>query len=187
MKPNNVVDLIAILDRSGSMHGRETDVIGGFNKFLDEQKKLPGQACVTLVLFDDRYEVVHNRKPLQDVPDLDDLTYFVRDNTALLDAVGKTLKSAKTAKKAIVFIFTDGQENASREYKKEAVKAMVEERQKAGWEIHFIGAGIDAFAAGSGIGVKQSSILRTTRDPKGLAETASYMSNTSALYRAEIK
>lgn len=182
----DVVDLIAILDRSGSMRGKESDVVGGFNKFIEEQRKLPGNACVTLVLFDDRYEVVHNRKPIQDVPELTEKTYFTRDNTALYDAIGRTLKSAVSAKKAIVFIFTDGQENASRNYNKASCKELIEQRQKAGWEIHFIGAEIDAFAEGAKLGIPATSIMRTTRDAKGLMDTAYYMSSTSAQYRASV-
>jgi uncharacterized protein YegL len=185
MKKANVVDLIAILDRSGSMGGKEEDVIGGFNEFIAAQRKVPGEACVTLVLFDEQYQVVHNRVPLQDVPELTKETYHTRGSTALLDAVGKTLKSAESAKKAIVFIFTDGQENASKEWKLDAVKRLVEDRQKKGWDINFIGADIDAYADAmvANLGIAKAA-LKIPKNKVGLRQMTAYMSAETVSYRS---
>lgn len=179
------VDLIAILDRSGSMGSMESDVIKSFNKFIDDQKKLPGDAFVTLVLFNGLHSVVHNRSPIHSVLPLTEKTYVASGTTALHDAVGRTLKAAESAQKAIVFIFTDGIENSSREYNKEQVKAMVQARERAGWEVHFIGAEIDAFATGCGLGIRQAATMQTTRDKKGIAQYSCHMSENSSRFRAD--
>lgn len=184
MKKEMIIDLIAILDRSGSMRGKETDVIGGFNKFIDDQRKIPGDAYVTLVLFDDQYEVVYNRVAIKSIPELTKKLYYTRGNTALLDAVGKTISGAAAAEKAIVFIFTDGMENASKEYKRHQVKELVEAREKAGWEVHFIGANIDAFAEGASIGTRSCNTVQTQSNSAGIAASAHYMSLNSARYRS---
>ena len=82
-----------ILDRSGSMASMAKEAIGGFNAFLESQQKLPGEAKLTLVLFDHEYIVAHSRRPIKDVPPLDDHTYVPRGSTALLDAIGRTINT----------------------------------------------------------------------------------------------
>lgn len=59
-----------VLDRSGSMSSCVNDTIGGFNTFIDEQKKVPGEASLTLVQFDDEYLPIHSGIALKDVPPL---------------------------------------------------------------------------------------------------------------------
>ena len=84
----NLTELVFILDRSGSMQGLEGDTIGGFNAMLEKQKKEPGEAYVSTVLFDDQTEVLHDRMELGKVRPITDKEYYVRGCTALLDAVG---------------------------------------------------------------------------------------------------
>ena len=83
-----MTELVFILDRSGSMSGLEKDTIGGFNSMLEKQRKEPGDAVVSTVLFDNLTEIIHDRVPIANVRDLTDREYFVRGCTALLDAVG---------------------------------------------------------------------------------------------------
>ena len=87
-----MTELVFILDRSGSMAGLETDTIGGFNAMIEKQKKEAGEALVTTVLFDNESVTVHDRIPLQEVPPLTEKEYFTRGCTALLDAVGGTIR-----------------------------------------------------------------------------------------------
>lgn len=178
-----MIELVAILDRSGSMAGKEADVISGFNKFIKDQKEIKGKAKLTLVLFDHEYQLVHDRTPLKKVQELTDKTYFVHGVTALLDAVGKTLSSVKKKNKGIVFIFTDGMENASKEYSRDGVKKLVEQRKENGWEIHFIGADIDAFAQGGDLGIDKNLIFQTTADSNGINKSMRYGSRVTMLYR----
>ena len=88
---NNRTELVFILDRSGSMAGLESDTIGGFNSLLEKQKKEEGEAVVTTVLFDNQYELLHDRFDIHNVKPVTERDYYVRGNTALLDAVGKTI------------------------------------------------------------------------------------------------
>jgi hypothetical protein len=85
-------ELVFVLDRSGSMGGRESDVIGGFNSLLEKQKKESGECRVSTVLFDDRMEVLHRRTDIRDVAPISDREYNVRGSTALLDALGYAVK-----------------------------------------------------------------------------------------------
>ena len=161
-----LTELVFILDRSGSMGGLESDTIGGFNGMLIKQKKEEGEANVTTVLFDDEIEVIHDRFPVDVVKPLTDEDYYVRGCTALLDAVGSTVKKVANiqkrlpkemkAEKIIFVITTDGMENASQEYSYKMVKEMIEKQQKKGWQFIFMGANIDAAKEAENLGIRAS-------------------------------
>lgn len=116
-----LTELVFILDRSGSMSGLESDTIGGYNAMLEKQKKEPGEAVITTVLFDDRYELLHDRINLRGIAPITDQEYYVRGNTALLDAIGRTINKIGNSQKNtieyeraehIMFVITtDGMEN----------------------------------------------------------------------------
>ena len=135
MKTNRT-ELAFILDRSGSMCGLEADTIGGYNAMLEKQKKEAGEAIVTTVLFDDQYELLHDRIDLRGIAPITDREYYVRGSTALLDAIGKTIQKIANIQKrtapefradrVLFVITTDGHENASREYSYSKVKALLE-------------------------------------------------------------
>ena len=164
-KQEPAVEIIAILDRSGSMKSSQEEVINSYNKYIEKQKALPGSAKVSLTIFDDEITPVYSGVDVKSAPILDDSVYFTRGMTALNDAVGKTLSAAssrlKKEKHVLVCIITDGQENSSKEYKAPQIKKMVASLEKRGWEFAFIGAGIDAFAEGSAIGVSASTARGT--------------------------
>lgn len=175
-----MLEIVAVLDRSGSMVGKENDVIGGFNSFLAEQQKLKSKAKLTLVLFDDIYEVVHDSVPLEKVEPLTSSVYYTRGCTALLDAVGKALSGR--SKKGIAFVFTDGHENASCEYSKDKIKKLVAKREKKGWEVHFIGADIDSFHDAGQLGIRD--VIDVPNNSAGIACASAYMASNSTRYRS---
>ncbi|MCR5042371.1 MAG: VWA domain-containing protein, partial [Clostridia bacterium] len=151
---NNITEVVFILDRSGSMGGLEEDTIGGFNSMLAKQRKLPGTAFVTTVLFDNEIITLHDRLPISEVADITEKDYYVRGSTALLDAVGETVERIASIhkyarpedvpEKTIFIITTDGMENASVRFTYERLRSLVEEKKKNGWEFIFMGANIDA-------------------------------------------
>jgi uncharacterized protein YegL len=145
----DVTHVIFILDRSGSMHGKEADVIGGFNSYVDELRREPeGQVGLSYVRFDNELELVWSDVPLADVPRMDDTLYAPRGATALLDAIGTTLSAVREREghRYTVIIHTDGLENASREWTGDAVKNLIEKLQaKGNWTFAFFGEGIDAW------------------------------------------
>lgn len=161
----NLTELVFILDRSGSMAGLEADTIGGFNAMTQKQRKEPGEALVSTVLFDNETQVIHDRVPLDKVPALTQKEYYVRGCTALLDAVGgaihhignvhKYAREEDRPEKTLFVITTDGMENASRRYTYDKVKAMIEhQREKYGWEFLFLGANIDAAREAARFGIR---------------------------------
>ena len=84
----NLTEIVFILDRSGSMSGLEADTVGGFNAMIAKQKREPGEALISTVLFDDESVVIHDRVPVQNIAPMTERDYYVRGCTALLDAIG---------------------------------------------------------------------------------------------------
>ena len=177
--------LVLILDRSGSMGGRESDVIGGVNKFLVDQRAVPGEAVVAMVRFDS--EAIERFRPMGPLEACLPLTladYQPRGGTPLLDAVGRTIVELdedwkrEQPERCIVVIVTDGHENASKEYKRERIKQMIESREKSGlWSFMYLGANVDAFEEGSSLGIHH---LNTAQFTSSAAGTASLYGATSA-------
>jgi len=174
----DLTELVFILDRSGSMGGLESDTIGGYNSMLEKHKKEPGEAIVTTVLFDDRYELLHDRVNLRGVKPITEREYYVRGTTALLDAVGRTIDKIRNAQKntaereraerVLFVIITDGLENSSREYGYQKVRRMIEEQKcEYGWEFIFLGANIDAVAAAEQIGIARDRSANFHADSQG--------------------
>lgn len=174
----DLVELVFILDRSGSMSGLEKDTIGGFNSMIKRQKETKGQALVTTVLFDDHYELIHQRKQISNVNDMTTNEYFVRGTTALLDAIGrsitqiiachKKLKNDEIPEKTVVGITTDGMENASREYSSAKIKQMIEfQKEKCQWEFIFLGANMDALNTAKDFGISEDRVANYHADEEG--------------------
>ena len=190
-----MTELVFILDRSGSMYGLEQDTIGGFNSMLTKQKADSGEAYVTTVLFDNRIRTLHDRLPLQEVNPMTESDYTVGGSTALLDAVGSTIKHiARIHKyahpdhkpaKTLFVIITDGMENASREYTYDKVKQLItHEQEKYGWEFLFLGANIDAAAEGARFGIAPDRAVTYKCDEEGTALNYEVLSDAIADVRA---
>lgn len=172
------------------MHHLESDTIGGYNSFLEKQKAEKGDAYVTTVLFDDKYEVLHNRVDIKTVQPITNKEYFAKGMTALLDAVGRTICDAEhhqnfadkneTPAKTIVVIITDGMENSSKEYTLDTVKKMVTAQQeKHGWEFIFLGANIDAVKTAGNFGIAAERAVNFHNDSIGTAKN--FMGVTAAV------
>lgn len=163
------------------------DVIGGFNSFLAEQKELPGEARLTYTQFDNVYEVMYAGKTVKSAPKLDRDLFVPRGNTALLDAVGRTLNeqgariaAEKWAELVVVCIITDGQENASREYTRPRIAEMIKHAEANGWKFIFLAANQDAFTTAQGMGMSAANSMSANYASSGANAAAS----TNAVYGA---
>ncbi len=190
----DLTEIAFVLDRSGSMNPIAADAIGGFNTFLAAQQALPGQARLTLVLFDHEYLVPHNNVDIHAVPPLDATTYVPRGMTALLDAVGRTIDDAgarlaatpeaERPAKVIVAILTDGQENASRDYTFVKVAAMIKHQQeKYSWEFVFLAANQDAIAAAGALSIREQDAIAFAATPQGVRQAHMAVSDRVTLAR----
>ena len=189
-----LTELVFILDRSGSMGGLESDTIGGYNAMLEKQKALEGECLVTTVLFASSYELLHDRIDIRAVGPITEKEYQVGGTTALLDAIGRTIRKIDNAQshtaedyraeKVLFVIITDGEENSSREFSAEKVRALIE-RQKAqfGWEFIFLGANIDAVATAGRFGIPADRAQNYHADSKGVSLNFSVMSEAVASFR----
>lgn len=177
MNPH-LVEIAYVLDRSGSMQGLQEAAIAGFNQFVKSQLDVPGDARLTLVLFDDEYLVPCAAAPIQDVPELNAQTYVPRGSTALLDAIGRTIKdlgqrlvtlsNENQPGKVIVAIFTDGLENASREYTRHHISDLIRlHRNEKGWEFLFLAANQDAIASAAKMAMTADTSGNVSSTPAG--------------------
>ncbi len=193
----DLTELVCIIDRSGSMMSIRNDAIGGFNAFIDAQQAIPGDARLTLVLFDHEYELQLEGVALTLVNHLTTETYQPRGTTALLDAVGRTLDDIgkrlaaapedERPNKVLVCILTDGMENASKDYSRERVRAMVEhQQQKYGWEFQFLAANQDAFAEAGSLGIASQDAASFAQDAAGTSIAFLRMSERSRATRLRI-
>ena len=173
---NEAVHVSFLLDRSGSMEPIRADVIGGFNQFLREQQARPGVCRMTLVQFDSQapFEILVDAADVRDVPPLDAARYEPRAGTPLLDALGALLEHAERRARgrdedAIVVVFTDGEENASERWKREAIFERIAALKARGWAFVFLGANQDAYAEGGGLGFARGSTSGWSRRSSGTA------------------
>ena len=167
MKKNNEMDVVFILDKSGSMGGYESDTIGGYNSYLDKVKKKKSKVYVTTVLFNNGYELLNEREEISKVNHLTTDDYKVGGCTALYDAIGKTLETVDKYKsnKVLFVITTDGLENASVEYNKKSIKKLIENHKNI--EFIYLGANIDSYEEGSSIGIRKESIANYKQSKVG--------------------
>jgi Mg-chelatase subunit ChlD len=166
--------IAVLLDRSGSMADVKDETISGFNYFLKEQKTAGDNASITLVQFDsESTDVVHEARPVRDVPDLNQDTYQPRGSTPLLDALGQTINStgrtlaaipeANRPDKVVFVVITDGQENASHQFTKARVKEMIDHQTgKYNWQFVYLGANQDAFAEAGAVGIGMANAANFT-------------------------
>lgn len=191
---NETTEMVLVLDRSGSMSRLESDTIGGFNGMIAKQKSLEGACRVTTVLFDNEYEILHDRIDIQALSPMTSKEYFTRGATALLDAIGLSIQKIKNvqnrsaegfqAEKVIFVIITDGMENASREYTLEKVKALIEEQKSQhNWEFIFMGANIDAIQTAGQFGIHPNRAVNYVPDSQGTRTNFACMHQVLSSFR----
>ena len=161
------VDLVFLLDKSGSMYNVVSDTIGGFNSFIEREREKNPRTLVTLVLFDTEYNVLYTRKPINEVGELTRNEYYADGCTALLDAIGTTINRLdRTVDNEVLFVITtDGLENSSREYSKADIKNMIANHS---WEFLFIGADIDAYEEAGSLGIDSNHTAKYRKSSAGL-------------------
>jgi uncharacterized protein YegL len=182
-----------VLDKSGSMMSKQKEVIQGFNDFIDKQRAMPGEATLSLVVFNQECACPIPFGRIQSIYHITEATYRPEGWTALLDALGwaidetgrvlSLMKEEDRPEKVIFCILTDGEENHSKEYKLHQVKEMVLHQQQVyKWEFIFVGAGIDAFTSADRLGIQLAhGVPATTR---GVAQAMSIMSVATSDYRS---
>jgi FtsP/CotA-like multicopper oxidase with cupredoxin domain len=188
--------ITVLLDRTGSMQSIRADVVGGFNAFVDTHKAAPGEATLTLVQFDsqDPYEMLYAAMPIQDVPALTLAQYVPRASTPLYDAMGRAI-AALDAKleatpagwrpqKVIFVVVTDGQENASVQFSREQVMALVDAKKNAGWDFVFLSADLGALQDAQAMGVHATASLHFGKSAKGSRQAWASVAEKSVLRRA---
>jgi hypothetical protein len=181
-----LTEIAYILDRSGSMQPMQEPAVAAYNDFLKTQLDVPGDARLTLVQFDDAYEVPVAALPIQDVPQLTAATYTPRGSTALLDAIGRTIKEtdrrlealpvSEKPGKVIFAIFTDGEENASQEYTAKHISDLIRlYRDQKGWEFLFLAANQDAIASAAAMKMDTHLSANVQFSVSGVKSTGSAM------------
>lgn len=171
-------DITIVLDRSGSMQSIKHDTIGGFNAFLAAQKAVGGKATISLVQFDDQYDVVYAALDLSQAPDLTPQTFVPRGATALLDAIGRTInetgvrlarmRDIDRPSQVIFVILTDGEENSSQEFRAAQINQMIQhQRDVYQWSFVFLGANQDAINTADQLGIQSGQAMTYAASPVG--------------------
>lgn len=162
------IDVVFLLDKSGSMCDCVEDTIGGYNSYIKNLVEEKTNALITTVLFNNEYELLHDRIPINKIQKITNKEYFVSGSTALLDAIGTTISNIekKSTEKVLFIITTDGLENASSKYSKEQIKEMILAHKN--WEFIYIGANIDSFSESSAIGISKENTCNYKTDSNGI-------------------
>ena len=190
---NEKTHIICILDRSGSMSNIINDSIGGFNGFLNKQKELPDEATLTVILFDNQYELIYDNVDIKLANEMTKDIWYPRGMTSMYDAIGKAINSeigrfAKMGKdkpaKVLVCVVTDGYDNQSKEYNIESIKKLIKDCENDNWNFIYLAAGQDAFSVGDSFGISAGNTYSYAATAGGVANMSSTMTNASIKYRS---
>lgn len=195
MPKTNLTEIVAIIDKSGSMWSIAGDAIGGFNQFIEEQRKETGDANVSIILFDNTVYPLAEGIDVNAVTLLNEKNYRPNGGTALYDAIGNAITSThnrvdalpegEKPERFIFAILTDGAENASKEYSREAVEALIKDKtDNSDWQFIFLAANIDAKSTAESIGIKGEHAMNFAFHAGGIAGGYSTMSKSVSMYRS---
>ena len=184
----NLTEVVFVLDKSGSMSGLESDTVGGFNSLIKKQKEVKGECLVSTVLFNNKFELIHDREDISKIEEMKESDFTVGGSTALMDALGSSIQHiAKIHKYArdedvpehtIFVIMTDGMENASHMFTDDEVRAMVEhEKEKYNWRFIFLAANIDVVETARRYGFDEDSAASYCCDSEGTQVTYRAVNN----------
>ena len=160
----NLTEIIYLIDKSGSMWDLANDTIGGFNSFVADQRKQPGETILTTVLFSHDRKTLYSRRDIREVEPMTYRDYVPAGSTSLLDAIGYTINEVQDAHDdlsagdrpahVLFVITTDGHENSSTTFKKDQIRKMIDHQRKGhGWEFIFLGADVDSMDEAHDIGI----------------------------------
>lgn len=190
---NETTHIVGTLDRSGSMSSIIDDMIGGFNEYLNQQRKLEDKAFMTVSMFDDQFDLLYDNVDLKKVPDFDRNNWSPRGMTNLYDAIGKTINIVKDTHaklgseapdKVLFCIVTDGLHNVDGEYTSEMVKKMIKDCEKDGWTFVYLGANQDAFSVGTNLGFSGGNTYTFSADSAGAQNISATLNNATTYYRS---
>ena len=194
---DNSTQIVCILDRSGSMRKIIDDAIGGFNSFLDKQKKLDEPATMTVALFDDKYDLLYDNIKINKVEEMTVNVWSPRGLTALYDAIGRTINTVKDnhkklskkekPSKVLVVIVTDGLENDSKEYSQNEINKLIKEMEKKDWNFLYLAANQSAFSEGTSIGISGGNTLNYKNTSKGNKVMFDTLASATTKYRSMAK
>ena len=192
---NEKTHIICILDRSGSMSTIMEDSIGGFNTFLNQQKKLPDEATLTVALFDDKHELLYDNVDIKKAEELTSDVWYPRGRTGLYDAICRTINheranivklGKKAPAKVLVCVVTDGYENASRENTQSDTQKLIGECEKDDWNFIYLAANQDAFSVGQGFGISGGNTYTYKATMDGVMNMSTKLSDVTASYRSMV-
>lgn len=182
------INLVFVIDESGSMYTSVNDVVGGFKSVIDEQKAVNDGACtVSLYRFSNNVKESFLGKDINDVPQFE---YHTGGMTALYDGVGTAIdnvgkwlsdmKEEDRPDKTMVVIMTDGAENNSREYSASKVKEMIKhQEEKYSWEFVYMGFDLTNIDDAKTLGFKNVAVT----SKMGLSNTYDVINKMSSSYR----
>lgn len=168
------IEVVLILDKSGSMAGKENDTIGGYNSFIEKQKKEEGECFISTYLFSNKSKAISLHQRICDVDKMNDTTYTVGGCTAMLDAIGEAIVDmdsylkGKDDRNVIFVIITDGEENSSREYNYQSVSNLIKKHKELNWKFLFLGANIDIEATAKSLGINEDEVSSYSYTNKGV-------------------
>ena len=179
-----------VLDETGSMDICRDATITGYNEYVASLKKNKAKVLFTLTKFDSTHiTIVHDAVPIKEVSDLTHATYEPGAMTPLYDAIAHTIKSIEVSIKkkkvkpsVLCVIMTDGEENASKEYTRDAVFALIKDKEKEGWTFAYLGANQDAYAVSQSIGIAKGSTMNYAGTPGGTQSAMKTLRTATQLY-----
>lgn len=185
-------ELVFILDKSGSMSGKEEDTVGSFNTTIKEHKDKDYDVLVTSVLFSDDQTIIHDRVNINEIEPMKVEQFVTNGCTALIDAIGDTIKNIKYIQShqrrkedipehTLFVIITDGMENSSHKYSSSDVKKMIEQQKELGWEFIFLGANIDAVETAKTYGIDETRAVNFINDDRGIKVANKFASNVAEI------
>lgn len=187
-----ITEVEFILDQSGSMHKLKKDTIGGYNSFLEKQKKEEGDCLISTTLFSTTSKNILFHQDIHSVKDMTKEDYQPHGCTALLDALGNCilemenhLKKENDDRNIIFVIITDGLENSSREFNYPTIRKMISAKQEEGWKFLFLASNIDAGEEAMNIGIRKDNSVCFHNDAKGIRTNFNGISKAVCLMRKE--
>lgn len=180
--------IVAVLDESGSMQHLRQSTIDGFNRFVEEQKTAPGTADLTLVIFNVGWRMPLKAMDIKHVVSLEEIGYRPDNGTGLLDALGNAIKTTGDIlapdADVVFLVITDGQENASTDFKLAQVKEMIVAREAQGWKFIYLGANQDAFSASADLGMASTLTANYAASASGTQSSYGYSTETVTAMRS---